>query len=46
MPVLLDKVERPETIREKKYADFTESYAKGLEELLASIKAQEVIVNG
>ncbi len=46
MPVLLDKVERPETIREKKYADFTESYAEGLEELLESIKAQEVTTNG
>ena len=46
MPVLLDKVERPETIREKRYADFTESYTKGFEELLASIKTQEVIVNG
>jgi CTP:molybdopterin cytidylyltransferase MocA len=46
MPVLLDKVTLPETIREKKYADFTESYAKGLEELLESIRAREVIVNG
>lgn len=46
MPVLLDKVERPDTIREKKYANFTESYAKGLEELLVSIKAQEVTADG
>lgn len=46
MPVLLDRVSFPETIREKKYANFTESYAKGLTELLASIKAQEVIANG
>jgi hypothetical protein len=46
MPILLDKVERPETIREKRYADFTESYVKGLAELLASIKSHEVIANG
>jgi len=46
MPVLLDKVQLPETIREKKYADFTESYEKGLKDLLASIKAQEVIADG
>jgi hypothetical protein len=45
MPVLLDRVERPETIREKKYADFTESYARGLSDLLEAIKAQEVITN-
>jgi TIR domain len=46
MPVLLDKVELPETVKEKKYADFTASYAKGLEELLTSIKAHEVTKNG
>ena len=46
MPVLLDRVSLPETIREKKYANFTESYAKGLAELLESIKAAEVITNG
>jgi TIR domain len=45
MPVLLNKVERPETLREKKYADFTESYAKGFEELLESIRAREVIAD-
>jgi hypothetical protein len=46
MPVLLDKVGLPETIREKKYANFTESYARGLGELLESIKSREVVVNG
>ena len=46
MPLLLDKVDLPEIIREKKYANFTESYAKGLEELLASIKSTEVTADG
>jgi len=46
MPVLLNKVELPETIIDKKYADFTESYAKGLDELLTSIKSQEVTADG
>lgn len=46
MPLLLDKVDLPEVIREKKYANFTESYERGLEELLASIKSMEVTVNG
>jgi hypothetical protein len=46
MPVLLSKVERPLTIRDKKYADFTESYSAGLKELLISIKAREVTSNG
>jgi hypothetical protein len=46
MPVLLDKVQRPPSIMDKKYADFTESYNRGLQELLSSIKAREVTVNG
>lgn len=46
MPVLLDRLELPESIREKKYADFTESYAKGLSELLLSIRALEVNAHG
>ncbi len=41
-PVRLDDAAVPETIKEKKYADFSISYAKGLEELLTAIKAQEV----
>jgi hypothetical protein len=46
MPLLLNKVGLPEVIREKKYANFTESYSKGLEELLASITSMEVTTDG
>ncbi|MDR3799180.1 MAG: toll/interleukin-1 receptor domain-containing protein [Terracidiphilus sp.] len=46
MPVLLNKVERPASISDKKYADFTESYSRGLQELLLSIKARGVASNG
>jgi hypothetical protein len=46
MPVLLDSVEIPASIKAKKYANFTESYATGLGELVLSIKSQEVALNG
>lgn len=46
LPILLDKVDRPETLRDKKYADFTKSYEKGLEEVVSTIKAQEVTEDG
>jgi hypothetical protein len=46
MPILLNKVDIPLSVRDKKYANFTESYESGMKELLASIKAQEVIEDG
>jgi hypothetical protein len=42
MPVKIDPAELPESIRDKKYANFSESYEVGLEELLEAIKAREV----
>jgi TIR domain len=46
MPVLLNKVELPLSVSDKKYANFTESYDRGLHELISSIKAREVASNG
>ena len=37
LPVLLEKCEMPVMLRDKKYADFTESYSRGLQELLYTI---------
>jgi hypothetical protein len=42
LPIKLDNAKIPDSIVDKKYADFTGSYSAGLKELLASIKAQEV----
>jgi hypothetical protein len=38
LPVRLTKVQMPDAIRDKKYADFTTSYNDGLQELLAAMK--------
>lgn len=46
LPIKLDDVEMPGTIREKLYADFSRSYEDGLEKLLQSIRAREVVTNG
>jgi hypothetical protein len=46
LPIRIDGVKMPNSIIEKKYADFTGSYGAGLRDLLASIKAQEVTANG
>ena len=46
MPVKLDDAEIPTSIRDKKYADFSGSYATALNELLQAIKAQEVVGDG
>lgn len=43
LPIRLDDVEMPATIRDKKYANFSHSYEDGLRELLDAIKAREVI---
>jgi len=37
LPVLLEKCELPVMLRDKKYADFTENYSRGLQELLQTI---------
>ncbi len=44
-PIRLDDAPIPETIKEKKYADFSVSYARGLEELMKAIRSQEVTRN-
>ncbi|HEX8666285.1 MAG TPA: toll/interleukin-1 receptor domain-containing protein, partial [Beijerinckiaceae bacterium] len=38
LPVLLSKVEIPASIKDKKYADFSDNYKEGLRELLRAIK--------
>jgi TIR domain len=45
LPIRLDGANMPDSIVEKKYADFTGSYNTGLRELLESIKAREVTAN-
>ncbi len=45
-PIRLDDAPIPETIKDKKYANFSVSYARGLEELLNAIKSQEVTGDG
>jgi hypothetical protein len=42
MPIKIDEAKMPATVTEKKYADFSESYERGLQALLDAIKAQEV----
>jgi hypothetical protein len=46
MPLKLDESKMPDSITDKKYADFTASYAKGLAELLEAIKSQKVVADG
>jgi hypothetical protein len=46
MPIKLDDAQMPDSIRDKLYADFSHSYEDGLEKLLRSIKAREVVSNG
>jgi hypothetical protein len=46
LPIKLDCAKMPESIVDKKYADFSGSYSAGLKDLLESIKAREVLVNG
>lgn len=41
-PVKIDDAEVPGIIRDKKHSDFSTSYDRGLRELIAAIKAQEV----
>ncbi|HEY7405950.1 MAG TPA: toll/interleukin-1 receptor domain-containing protein [Candidatus Angelobacter sp.] len=38
LPVKIDEAQLPESIRDKKYADFSGSYERGLQELLSAIK--------
>jgi len=45
MPLRLDDSKVPESIADKKYADFSGSYASGLNELLTAIKSREVTVD-
>jgi hypothetical protein len=42
LPVKIDSSKVPDSIEDKKYADFSGSYATGLGELLTAIKAREV----
>lgn len=42
LPIKLDDSRMPESVHEKLYADFTDSYENGLEKLLRSIRAREV----
>ncbi len=42
MPIKLDAAKMPDSIVEKRYADFSGSYAAALKDLLASIRAREV----
>jgi hypothetical protein len=46
LPIKLDSAKMPDSIADKKYADFTGSYNTGLKDLLESIKAREVTANG
>jgi len=36
----------PDTINDKLYADFSQSYEEGLEKLIRSIKARKVVTDG
>ncbi len=46
LPIKLDDAQMPGSIRDKLYADFSHSYEDGLEKLLRSIKAREVVTYG
>ena len=43
LPIKLDDAQMPDSIIDKLYADFSHSYEDGLEKLLRSIKAREVV---
>jgi hypothetical protein len=45
LPIRLDGAKVPDSIADKKYADFTGSYNAGLKDLLESVKAREVTAN-
>jgi len=45
MPIRIDSAKIAESIADKKYADFADSYNAGLRDLLESIKAREVTAN-
>jgi hypothetical protein len=46
LPIKLDGAKMPDTINDKLYADFSQSYEDGLEKLLRSIKARQGVTNG
>jgi hypothetical protein len=46
LPIRLDGAKMPDTINDKLYADFSKSYEEGLEKLIRSIKAREVVTHG
>jgi hypothetical protein len=46
MPLKMDDAKVPASIADKKYADFSGSYASGLSELLTAIKSVEVVADG
>jgi hypothetical protein len=46
LPIKLDDAAMPDTINDKLYADFSHSYEDGLEKLIRSIKAREVVTVG
>ena len=45
LPMKIDDAELPESLRDKKYANFSKSYEEGLREVLEAVKAQEVTAN-
>lgn len=46
LPIKLDGAKMPDTINDKLYADFSQSYEDGLEKLIRSIKARKVVTDG
>ena len=46
LPIKLDDAQMPDSINDKLYADFRGSYDEGLNKLLRSIKAREVVTDG
>jgi predicted peroxiredoxin len=46
MPIKIDDAQVPDSINDKAYADFRGSYDEGLNRLLQSIKAREVVTDG
>jgi hypothetical protein len=46
LPIKLNGAPMPDTIKDKLYADFSSSYEDGMEKLIRSIKAREVVTNG
>lgn len=45
LPIKLDGAKMPDTISDKLYADFSQSYEDGLEKLLRSIRARKVVTH-